>query len=128
MPAGRYGEARVKLQEALRTFPRHVGLRCSRCGSWPPPQTPVRDGDLALEIARRVYAERQNAAVRAALALAYARSGRFTEAADLQRQLLAEAEGVGDPALTKIRRSRLTAFEGGEAWSAKTPDDILAGA
>ncbi len=125
--AGRFAEARVKLQEALRTFPRNVDfalLQVRLLATAPDPR--VRDGDLALTIARRVYAERQESAVRQALALAYARAGMFAEATVIQRQLLEEAEHAGEEALAAERRSRLDAFQGGEAWTATTAGEILA--
>ena len=126
--AGRLGEARGKLQEALRTFPRNVDfalLQVRLLSIAPDPR--VRDGELALEIARRVYAERQSPAVRQALAFAYARAGMFDEATVIQRLLLEEAEHAGEDDLAAARRSRLDAFKDGEAWTASSAGEILAG-
>ncbi len=125
--AGRHGEARVKLQEALRAFPRHAGFALMQVRLLSTsPDYAVRDGDLAVAIATRVYAERQDAASRQALAFAYAEAGSFEEAVQYQSELVAEAEGAGDRAVADIRRSRLEAFERGEAWTSTSPDEIIA--
>ncbi len=126
--AARFGEARVKLQDALRSFPRHEGFALTQVrllATAPDPR--VRDGSLAVAIAERVYAERREPPVRQALALAYAARGSFAEAVELQRQLVLEAEGAGDPVYLEASRSRLDAFEGGDAWVAGSPGEILAG-
>ena len=124
---GRYGEARVALQEALKLYPREASLALTQVrllATAPDPR--VRDGALAVQIARLVYADSQAPPVRESLALAYAAAGRFPEAADLERDLLAEAEKAGDAALAGRRRARLAAFERGEAWSAGSPEEIVA--
>ena len=124
---GRYGEARVALQEALKLFPREASLALTQVrllATSPDPR--VRDGELAVQIARLVYADSQAPPVRDSLALAYAAAGRFPEAADLERDLVAEAEKAGDAALAGQRRARLAAFERGEAWSAGSPEEIVA--
>ena len=122
-----YGEARVALQEALKQFPREASLALTQVrllATSPDPR--VRDGALAVQIARLVYADSQAPPVRDSLALAYAAAGRYPEAADLERDLLAEAEKAGDAALAGQRRARLAAFERGEAWSAGSPEEIVA--
>jgi len=124
---GRFGEARIKLQDALRTFPRHAGFALTQVrllATSPDPR--VRDGSLAVAIAERVYAESREPSVKQALALAYAASGSFAEAVELQRQLVREAAGSGDPAYLAANQSRLDAFEGGTAWVASSAGEILA--
>lgn len=123
----RFGEARVKLQEALRNFPRHEGFALTQVrllATSPDPR--VRDGALAVAIGERVYAERREPPVRQALALAYAARGDFAAAVELQRQLVAEAEGAGDAAYLEASRARLDAFSAGSAWVAGSPGEILA--
>ena len=120
---GRWGEARIALQAALKEFPRDAGLALAQVhllATAPDPS--VRDGSLALEIARRVAAERpDDPAVRAALALAHAEAGQLDVALALQSELA--VPGAGASGLTA---ARLAAFEAGRAWVAESPDEILA--
>jgi hypothetical protein len=82
----------------------------------------VRDGELALEIARRVAAERpDDRSVREALALAHAEAGQLDLALALQSEL---AAGPG-ASVDGLTAARLAAFEAGEAWVAQGPEEIL---
>lgn len=124
----RWGEARVALNEALRLFPRDKDLALLQVrllATVPDPQ--VRDGALALEVARRVAKEDASAETRQALALALAASGKPGEAAEIQRDLVAEAERAGDAQHLARLRERLTAFETGHGWIARQPEAILEG-
>lgn len=124
---GRYGEARVRLQEALREFPQDAQLahvQARMLATVPDPR--VRDGHLALEIARRLAAVRQDLRVRETLAMALAEAGRFDEAVEVQRGVVAEAERRGDAGLLRDVRGKLEAFARGEAWTAASADEILA--
>lgn len=128
---GRLGEARLALQEALRTFPRHRGLALTQVrllAMSPDPQ--VRDGALALQIARRVDEDRRTLSSRQALALAAAAAGDHGVAVALQQQVVDEmaAAGEGDAAAQRLQgeRDRLAAFIDGRAWTAATADEILA--
>lgn len=124
--AERYGPARVALQDALRTFPRHVGFALVQVRLLAmSPAEDVRDGALALEIAQRVAAERQDLPTAESLALALAAAGRTDEAAILQRRLIVEAEAAELQPLVESLRVRLTAFEAGRPWVAQSPDEIL---
>lgn len=123
----RYGEARIKLREALKAFPRHAGFALLQVRLLSTaPDASVRDGALATEVAERLHAESDDVAVRQALALAYAAAGRFDEAAELQRALIAEDEAAGARAYAELGRARLAAFERHEVWEAKSPQEILA--
>ena len=123
----RYGEARVKLQDALRTFPRHMGFALVQVSLLATaPDERVRDGALALEIARRVHIESQGPAVHEAFALASAAAGEFDRAVDLQQTLVSEADSAGESALSTARRARLAAYERRESWTARSPGEILA--
>ena len=124
--SGRYGEARIKLQEALKAFPRHAGfalIQVRLLSTAPDPS--VRDGNLALQIAERLRAESDEVAIRQALALAYAAAGRFAEAVTLQQEILAEDEAAGEMAYVRLGRARLSAFEAGKVWEAVDPIEIL---
>lgn len=124
---GRYGEARVRLQEALREFPQDAQLahvQARLLATVPDPR--VRDGRLALEIARRLAAARQDLRVRETLALALAEAGRFDEAVEVQRGVVGEAETRGDAGLVRDVRAKLEALARGEAWTAASADEILA--
>lgn len=124
---GRYGEGRVRLQEALREFPQDAGLAHVQARMLATtPDLRVRDGHLALEIARRLAAVRQDLRVRETLAMALAESGRFDEAVEVQRGVVGEAEAGGDAGLVRDVRGKLEAFTRGEAWTAASADEILA--
>jgi tetratricopeptide (TPR) repeat protein len=123
----RYGEARIKLQEALRAFPRHTGFALVQVRLLSTaPDASVRDGELALKIAERMRVDSEDIAVRQALALAYAAAGRFSEAAKLQQEILAEDEAAGAQDWIRLGKARLVAFEQGEVWEARSPQEILA--
>jgi len=122
----RWGEARVALNEALRLYPREKDLALLQVrllAAAPDPR--VRDGALALEVARRVTREDRGAEARQAEALALAEAGRPAEAAKLQRDLVAEAERAGAGGRLPRLRARLAAFEAGRAWQASRPEEIL---
>ncbi len=121
--AGRWGEARVALQAALAEFPRDAELALTQVRLLSTaPDASVRDGELALEIARRVAAEHpDDRSVREALALAHAEAGQLDLALALQSEL-----GAGPGAsVDGLAAARLAAFEAGKAWVARGPEEIL---
>ncbi len=122
----RWGAAREKLNQALRVLPRdralaHVQARL--LASAPDPR--VRSGALAVEVASRVFEARREPASAETLAMAFAEAGRFDQALELQRQLVAAAEQAGAERESARLREMLTAYESGRAWRAAGPDDIL---
>ncbi len=122
----RWGKAREQLNQALRVLPRdrqlaHVQARL--LASAPDPR--VRSGDLAVEVASRVFEARREPASAETLAMAYAEAGRFDQALELQRRLVAAAEQAGAEDESARLREMLEAYESGRAWRATTPDDIL---
>ena len=124
--AERWGEARVALNDTLRLYPREKDLALLQVrllATAPLPQ--VRDGELALEVARRVAREDEGVAVRQALALALAETGQWDGAAEIQRELVAEAERAGSPPVLPRLRERLETFEAGRAWVAREPAEVL---
>lgn len=125
----RFGEARVRLNEALATFPLDADLaliqaRLLACS----PDDRVRDGALALEIAGRLDRVRQDRLVREAMAMALAAVGRFEEAADIQEALVRQAADRGETTLASAQQARLDRYRAGRPWSARSPADILTGA
>jgi tetratricopeptide (TPR) repeat protein len=124
---GRYGPARVRLNEALSRFTRDRGLALTQArllAAAPDPR--VRDGALALEVARRVRADRDDLLARDTLAMALAESGSFAEAVEMQRQAIAAAEEAGETALARHMRGKLDAYAAGRAWTAAEPNELLA--
>lgn len=122
---GRYGAAREKLRSALAVMPRdrqmaHALARLLATA----PDPGVRSGQLAVELASRVFAARREPATAETLAMAYAEAGQFEEALELQRQLVAVIQqgGAGD---TSRLRATLDAYEGGQPWRATSPDAII---
>lgn len=119
---GRLGEARIALQNALKTFPRHRGFALTQVRLLAlSPDPNVRDGSLALRIVERVHQDRPDVHADRAMALALAAAGRFKDAAEVQRRLVAEAPA----AAAEIEQARLQAFERGQAWTAQSADEIL---
>ncbi len=123
---GRYGEARMALQPALRMFSMdsqlaHVQARLLATA----PDPRVRDGRLALEVAKRLDEAVGGTGIRETLAMAYAEAGDLAQAVALQRELVAEAERGGEAGLAVELRSRLAVFESGKAWAAESPEEIL---
>ncbi|MEM7052684.1 MAG: tetratricopeptide repeat protein [Acidobacteriota bacterium] len=109
----RYGECRVALQDALRSFPRDRAFALTQVRLLASaPDVRVRDGALALEIARRLAEEDDSRQVRSVLALAHAEAGLFPRAVELERGLSSSGE-------------RLEAFEAGRAWISQGPDELL---
>ena len=126
---GRYGPSRVRLQEALKEFPQDAQLahlQARLLASVPDPR--VRDGNLALEIARRLAAVRQDLRVRETLAMALAEAGSFDQAVEVQKSVVGEAESLGDQGLMRDVRAKLESFERRQAWTAASGEEILAAA
>jgi tetratricopeptide (TPR) repeat protein len=124
---GRYGPARVRLNEAMSRFTRDRGLALTQARLLAAaPDRRVRDGALALEVARRVLRDRDDLLARDTLAMALAESGELAQAVEVQRQVVAEADGSGDQALARHMRLKLDAYLAGRAWTAPEPAELLA--
>lgn len=122
--SGRYGQARVRLHEALRRFSRDKGLALTQArllAACPDPR--VRDGALALEVAQRVHAVDSGVLARDTLAMALAEAGQIDRAAEVQRSALADAASNGDSSTTERLKQRLRAYEAGRPWHA-TPAEV----
>jgi hypothetical protein len=67
------------------------------------PDASVRDGERALQLANAAYRANRGADHAEAVAMALAELGRFDEAAQFQRELLADAEKAKAPAALRTR-------------------------
>ncbi len=124
---GRYSEARERLEGGLEAMPRNRELAhaLARLLASAPMAT-VRNGEKALSIATRVHQETQGASSAETLAMAFAETGRFLEAQQLQRQLLAAAEGSGRSRMADHWRRQLQDYEQAQPWRARSPDEVIA--
>ncbi len=123
---GRYGEARMALQPAMRMFSMDATLahlQARLLATAPDPR--VRDGRIALEVAKRLDQAVEGMRIRETLAMAHAEAGDLARAVAVQSELVAEAERAGDTALAAELRTKLATFESGRAWAAATPEEIL---
>lgn len=112
--AGRFREARQRLEEGLEKTPGSVPLARTLAqilASAPDPA--VRDGQRALELARRVMEAEPSPASAETLAMALAREGRFEEATRLQEELVRRAEERGDTAAAARFRAHLERYREG---------------
>jgi tetratricopeptide (TPR) repeat protein len=120
----RYGEARASLQESLSALPADLQLAHALARLLASaPDDRVRNGLLALDLARRVFQAHASTPTAETLAMAHAEAGRFDEAIRSQRRLVTEAEGAGRE--VSLMRRRLLAFEERRAWRATSPDEII---
>ncbi len=125
----RYGESRVRLNEALRIFSldarlAHIQARLlATC-----PIERVRDGRIAAEVARRLVEARGDLRSRETLALALAATGDFDRAIEMQTRLVAEAEHTAEPELAADFRVKLETLKRRLPWSADGPQEILTAA
>jgi len=119
---GQLSEARRQLEAAVVAIPGETALchRLARLLAIGPGATPA-DGERALALVSRLMAERPTAARAATLALALARVGRFDEAIEVQRRVIAAGSDDADA------RRRLEAFQSASAWQARSPTEVLAG-
>ncbi|HEV2845489.1 MAG TPA: tetratricopeptide repeat protein, partial [Thermoanaerobaculia bacterium] len=110
----RYGEARRKLEEGLRTIPgsgvlSHALARLlAAC-----PDRSVRDGARALELALAVWKARPALPYGETVAMAYAELERCGEAAEWQRKMIEEARRQGMEARTGDLARVLAIYEKG---------------
>lgn len=121
----RYDRARAQLEAALVALPRdgllaHALARLlATC-----PDAEVRDGELAVQLASKVYEIKKMLETGETLAMAYAEAGRFEQAVALQQKLVDEAKGTGQTVRVEALESRLESFRQGKAWVAQSPIEI----
>jgi tetratricopeptide (TPR) repeat protein len=121
----RYTDARRKLEEGLNALPRdgqlaHTLARLLASA----PDDNVRDGTMALQLAKAVYEVKKSYETAETLAMAYAEVGDFEQALEIERGLIARAEAEGDEQRLAGLRLRLETFETSKAWYAASPVEI----
>lgn len=79
------------------------------------PQTEMRNGTRALDLAQRVYKATSATQHGALVALALAELGRCNEAADWQRRMITTAERAGNTVLLAILRSGLKLYDNAQS-------------
>lgn len=122
---GDYRQARRKLEEGLVALPRdgQIAHTLARLVATAPLDA-VRDGELALQLALKVYEVVQSYETGETVAMAYAEAGRFEDAIAQQRQLIAMAERDGDSQRLESLNERLLTYLRNEPWRAKSPTEI----
>ncbi len=113
--AGRSADARARLEAALAALPESVDVAHAMARFLAvAPDAAVRNGAAALGLAEQVFAARPTLEHGETVAMALAELGRFDQAAERQRQLLAAAEGEGrSDAVERLRRN-LERYQRGE--------------
>lgn len=110
--ATRYSEARAALEEGLEAVPDTVPLThllarlLATC-----PDPAVRDGTRALDLATGVFERQQRLDHAETVAMALAELGRFDEAVEWQRRVVAQADASRDGAAADRARSWLARYE-----------------
>lgn len=122
---GRYRDARRKLEEGLIAIPRdgqlaHTLARLTATA----PLDDVRDGELALQLALKVYEVVQNYETGETVAMAYAEAGRYEQAVAQQRKLIEQAEKAGDGKRLEGLNQRLLTYLRNEPWRAASSAEI----
>jgi Flp pilus assembly protein TadD len=109
-----YRGTRQVLEAALATFPGDAELThslarlLSAC-----PDAEIRDGERAIELAQRALQSRQSLEYAETLAMALAETGRYSDAAALQRQVVDQRRRNGDPRRLSASERYLSFFEQG---------------
>lgn len=122
---GRYREARARLEADTRAFPDQRGFAHALARLLAAaPDDAVRDGARALTIVEALVKAEQSLAVGETMAMALAETGRFDEAAQWQRQVIASAGGERPDVRARLA-AQLRDYERGrparEPWAATDP-------
>ncbi len=123
--AARYTDARIKLEEGLSALPRDGQLAhtlARLCAT--APLDKVRHGELALQLALKVYEIKKTFDTGETLAMAYAETGQFEQAVEIQRGLILRAEKEDVETRLEALRKRLLSYQRGEPWRAEAPAEI----
>lgn len=110
--SAQYSEARAALNEGLTALPDNVPLThllarlLATC-----PDPAVRDGARALDLATGVFERQQGLDHAETVAMALAELGRFDEAVEWQRRVIAQAEAVRDLETARRSRQRLALYQ-----------------
>ncbi len=122
---GRYRDARRKLEEGLVALPRdgqlaHTLARLTATA----PLDDVRDGELALQLALKVYEVVKNYETGETVAMAYAETGRYEQAVAQQRKLIEQAEKADESKKLEGLNQRLLTYLRNEPWRAASSAEI----
>ncbi len=124
---GRWAEARQSLEDGLKIPPRdgqlaHLLARVLASA----PDDAVRNGEMALELAMRVYDVQKKAAVGETVAMAFAELGEYQRSTAIQTEMVKIVEAAaGEERLLVLMRERLAAYTRQESWQAKSPLEIV---
>jgi tetratricopeptide (TPR) repeat protein len=111
---GRYEEARTSLEEslaALDSAPKVADALARLLATCP--SSKIRNGDRAVELARRAFETSRSPEHAETLAMAFAEAGDFDQAATWQRNLVAEAQRRGQAEWVARLRENLDRYERG---------------
>lgn len=123
----RYGEARVRLNEAMQLFPRDAQLAHTQARMMATvPDARVRDGRLALAVAQKLHEVlKEDPRIRETLAMALAEAGQLEAAVTVQRELIREAGSRSWSALLPAFEAELAAYEAGRPWTFAEPEELI---
>jgi len=112
---GQYAAARDRLEAALEAVPgdlRILDVLARHLAACPDPE--VRDGERALELARRLYEKVPSAESMETLAMAFAQAGRFDDAVSWQKRLITEHGSRAEAAYRQRLEGNLARYEAGQ--------------
>jgi tetratricopeptide (TPR) repeat protein len=108
----RYAEARERLMAGMHAFPDHPGFpRALARLLAAAPDDRVRDGRRALALTEQLLRTDQSTDVGETMAMALAETGQYTEAARIQRELIAAARSAGRSDLVSHMEANLRLYE-----------------
>jgi tetratricopeptide (TPR) repeat protein len=121
----RYAEAKASLEVWRSGFPndRRSGNALARLLAAAPDRT-LRDGPRSLTLAAEVFESERVPPYAETLAMALAEVGRFGDAVELQRRVLAEARRLGQEEHSSRLVQNLDRYESGQVCCA-SPSDVL---
>jgi tetratricopeptide (TPR) repeat protein len=129
----RYVEARDLLIAGMNTFPDHPGFPNALARLLAAaPDDRVRDGRRALTLAQKLVKTDQSLEIGETLAMALAETGQFSDAAGVQRDVIAAARGAGRSELVADLEQNLRLYESRRAcrtpWRDEDVGDVSAAA
>lgn len=112
--AGRHGEARKVLEQALAAEPRDGNLMNSLARVLATaPHAAARDGERALQLAERLFEATRSLAVGQTYAMALAEQGRFSEAVKLQQETIIGYQRSKTPVDERFLETNLRLYQSG---------------
>ena len=113
---GRYVDARDRLSEGIRAYPTQPAFaRALARLLASAPDDRVRDSRQAMAMTQRLLEQQQTVDLAETMAMALADVGQYTQAATLQRQVMAAAGKAGHPDVVKQLAGNLARYDRGEA-------------